>query len=109
MVRLPSRFTRTDTLCPYTTLFRSEKVDRLYIDRITGNCDHQHGTTRMGEDAATSVLNKWCQSHEVDNLFVVDGGSFPTSTGANPTLTIMANAWRVAEYIAELGAGRDAD
>jgi choline dehydrogenase-like flavoprotein len=85
------------------------KVDRLYIDRITGNCDHQHGTTRMGNDSATSVLDKWCRSHEVDNLFVVDGGSFPTSTGANPTLTIMANAWRVAEYIADLGVGRDAD
>ena len=39
--------------------------------------------------------------HEVDNLFVVDGGPFPTGTGANPTLTIMANAWRVAEHIAD--------
>jgi choline dehydrogenase-like flavoprotein len=55
----------------------------------------------MGNDPETSVLNKWCQAHEVDNLFVVDGGPFPTGTGANPTLTIMANAWRVAEYIAE--------
>jgi choline dehydrogenase-like flavoprotein len=47
------------------------------------------------------VLNKWCQAHEVDNLFVVDGGPFPTATGANPTLTIMANAWRVSAYIAD--------
>jgi choline dehydrogenase-like flavoprotein len=45
------------------------------------------------------VLNKYCQAHEVDNLFVVDGGPFPTATGANPTLSIMANAWRVAEDI----------
>lgn len=78
----------------------AKNVYRVYIDRITGNCSHQHGTTRMGNDPKTSVLNKWCQAHEVDNLFVVDGGPFPTATGANPTLTIMANAWRVADYIA---------
>ena len=77
----------------------AKKVYRVYIDRITGNCSHQHGTTRMGDDRKSSVLNKWCQAHEVDNLFVVDGGPFPTATGANPTLTIMANAWRVADYI----------
>jgi choline dehydrogenase-like flavoprotein len=79
----------------------AKKVYRVYPERITGNCSHQHGTTRMGNDPATSVLNKWCQAHEVDNLFVVDGGPFPTGTGANPTLTIMANAWRVGEYIAD--------
>jgi choline dehydrogenase-like flavoprotein len=78
----------------------AKKVYRVYIDRITGNCSHQHGTTRMGDDPQSSVLNKWCQAHEVDNLFVVDGGPFPTATGANPTLSIMANAWRVADYIA---------
>jgi choline dehydrogenase-like flavoprotein len=78
----------------------AKQVYRVYIDRITGNCSHQHGTTRMGNDPKMSVLNKWCQAHEVDNLFVVDGGPFPTATGANPTLTIMANAWRVADYIA---------
>jgi choline dehydrogenase-like flavoprotein len=75
-------------------------VQKVYIDRITGNCSHQHGTTRMGNDPETSVLDRWCRSHEVDNLFVVDGGPFPTGTGINPTLTIMANAWRVAEHIA---------
>ncbi len=79
----------------------AKKVYKVYIDRITGNCSHQHGTTRMGDDPETSVLNKWCQAHEVDNLFVVDGGPMPTATGANPTLTIMANAWRVAEHIAD--------
>ena len=79
----------------------ARKTYKVYPTRITGNCSHQHGTTRMGDDPATSVLNKWCQAHEVDNLFVVDGGPFPTGTGANPTLTIMANAWRVAEHIAD--------
>lgn len=67
--------------------------------RVTGNCWHQHGTTRLGDDPSVSVLDQWCRSHEVDNLFVVDGSPFPT--GANPTLTIMANAWRVAEHIAD--------
>jgi choline dehydrogenase-like flavoprotein len=79
----------------------AKDIYRVYINRITGNCSHQHGTTRMGNDPKSSVLNKWCQAHEVDNLFVVDGGPFPTGTGANPTLTIMANAWRVSEYIAD--------
>jgi choline dehydrogenase-like flavoprotein len=79
----------------------AKKIYRVYPERITGNCSHQHGTTRMGNDPGTSVVNKWCQAHEVENLFVVDGGSFPTATGANPTLTIMANAWRVADYIAD--------
>jgi choline dehydrogenase-like flavoprotein len=79
----------------------ARQVYRVYIDRITGNCSHQHGTTRMGDNPDTSVLNRWCQAHEVDNLFGIDGGPFPTGTGANPTLTIMANAWRVAEHIAD--------
>jgi choline dehydrogenase-like flavoprotein len=84
------------------------QVHKVYIDRITGNCSHQHGTTRMGLDADTSVLDRWCRAHAVDNLYVVDGGSFPTATGANPTLTIMANAWRVAEHIADRGGSGEA-
>jgi choline dehydrogenase-like flavoprotein len=80
-------------------------IHRVYIDRITGNCSHQHGTTRMGDDPETSVLDRFCRAHDVDNLFVVDGGPFPTGSGANPTLTIMANAWRVADHIVR--AGRD--
>jgi len=78
----------------------AHKVDKVYADKVTGNCSHQHGTARMGNDPETSVLNRWCRAHEVDNLFVVDGAPFPTATGANPTLTIMANAWRVAEHVA---------
>ncbi|HEV2128860.1 MAG TPA: GMC family oxidoreductase [Thermomicrobiales bacterium] len=77
----------------------AKQVYRVYPTRITGNCSHQHGTTRMGDDPDTSVLSKDCQAHEVDNLYVVDGGPFPTATGANPTMTIMANAWRVADGI----------
>ena len=80
-------------------------IRKVYADRVTGNCSHQHGTARMGDDGATSVLNRWCRAHEVENLYAVDGSPFPTGTGANPTLTIMANAWRVADkIIAERGA-----
>jgi choline dehydrogenase-like flavoprotein len=75
------------------------KVWRIYIDKVTGNCSHQHSTLRMGNDPGSSVLNKDCRAHEVDNLYAVDGSPFPTSTGVNPTLTIMANAWRVADSI----------
>jgi choline dehydrogenase-like flavoprotein len=75
------------------------KVWKVYINKVTGNCSHQHSTLRMGHDPASSVLNASCRAHEVDNLYAVDGSPFPTSTGVNPTLTIMANAWRVAETI----------
>ncbi|MGH2384659.1 MAG: GMC family oxidoreductase [Candidatus Limnocylindria bacterium] len=83
------------------------QIQKVYVDRITGNCSHQHGTTRMGDHPDTSVLDRSCQAHEVNNLYVVDGGPFPTATGANPTLTIMANAWRVAEHIANQRGRRD--
>ncbi|MDQ3694841.1 MAG: GMC family oxidoreductase [Chloroflexota bacterium] len=75
------------------------RVWPVYITKVTGNCSHQHGTLRMGHDPERSVLTKECRMHEVANLYAVDGGPFPTSTGVNPTLTIMANAWRVAEAI----------
>jgi len=63
---------------------------------------HIHGTCRMGEDPERSVVDRWCRSHDVKNLWVVDGSVFPTSGGYNPTLTILANAYRVADhFIAE--------
>lgn len=58
-----------------------------------------HGTCRAGRDPAASVLNEFCQTHEVPNLFVVDGSFMPTSGGAPPTLTIMANSFRTADHI----------
>jgi hypothetical protein len=57
----------------------------------------------MGHDENDSLLNKYCQSHAVPNLFVVDGSVFPTSAAVNPTLTIQANAYRVAAHIIKLG------
>jgi choline dehydrogenase-like flavoprotein len=62
---------------------------------------HQCGTTRFGRDPRTSVLDVDCKSHELDNLYVVDGGFFPSSAAVNPALTIIANALRVGDRIAE--------
>jgi choline dehydrogenase-like flavoprotein len=62
---------------------------------------HELGTCRMGTDPKKSVLNKWNQSHDVANLFVVDGSSFVSAGSQNPTITIMALALRAAEYAAE--------
>jgi choline dehydrogenase-like flavoprotein len=77
----------------------ASKVMPVYLEGFTGNCSHEMGTARMGYDPDTSVVDKWCRSHDVENLFVLDGSVFPTSLGANPTLTIMANAWRCTEQI----------
>ncbi len=59
----------------------------------------QHGTCRFGKDPKTSVLDVNCRAHEVKNLYVVDGSFMPTSGGVPTTLTIQANALRVAEKI----------
>ncbi len=56
---------------------------------------HQCGTVVAGTDPATSVLDPWCRTHDVANLWVVDGGFFPSSGAMNPALTIAAQALRV--------------
>ena len=61
---------------------------------------HQAGTCRMGDDPATSVVDRNCKVHGVDNLFIADGSVHVTNGGFNPFLTIMANAHRTAEGIA---------
>jgi choline dehydrogenase-like flavoprotein len=58
-----------------------------------------HGTCRMGTDPRTSVLDRHCRAHEVPNLYIVDGSFMPTSGGAAPTLTILANSFRVADHV----------
>ena len=60
---------------------------------------HQCGTCRFGEDANTSVLDINCRTHDVDNLYVVDGSFFPSSAAVNPSLTIIANALRVGQHL----------
>jgi choline dehydrogenase-like flavoprotein len=61
---------------------------------------HEVGTCRMGDNPKKSVLNKWSQSHDVKNLFVVDGASFVTCGWQNPTMTILALSMRASEYLA---------
>lgn len=60
---------------------------------------HACGTCRFGDDPRTSVLDRNCRAHGLDNLFVVDSSFFPTSGGTNPSLTIAANALRVAAFL----------
>ena len=60
---------------------------------------HQAGTCRFGTDPATSVLDLDCKAHEIDNLYVTDASFFPSIGAVNPTLTIIANALRVADRI----------
>jgi choline dehydrogenase-like flavoprotein len=66
---------------------------------------HQCGTTRFGSDPATSVLDRDCKAHELDNLYVVDTSFFVSANAVNPTLTTVANAMRVGDHLIErLGA-----
>lgn len=64
-----------------------------------GRIIHEVGTTRMGSDPKTSVLNSNCQTHDCKNLFVVDGGPFVSQADKNPTWTILALSMRTSEYI----------
>jgi choline dehydrogenase-like flavoprotein len=67
---------------------------------------HQAGTCRFGTDPETSVLDRTCKTHELDNLYVVDTSFFPSISAVNPALTAMANSLRVGDHLLErLGAG----
>ena len=66
-----------------------------------GSAIHEHGTCRMGADSKRSALNGFNQMHEVRNVFVVDGSAFPNASEKNPTLTILALAWRATDRLAE--------
>jgi choline dehydrogenase-like flavoprotein len=72
-----------------------------------GNRIHEMGSARMGRDPATSVLNGWCQAHDVPNLFITDGSFMASSACQNPSLSYMAFSARAAHYAADLvEAGR---
>jgi choline dehydrogenase-like flavoprotein len=60
---------------------------------------HQCGTARFGNDSRSSVLDRFCRTHDVENLYVVDSSFFPSSAACNPALTIAAQALRVAEKL----------
>ena len=82
---------------------KAGKPDATGADAIEpgGKIIHEVGGTIMGADAKTSVTNQWCQTWDVKNLFVTDGGSFCSNADKNPTLTIMALAWRSSDYLLE--------
>ncbi|MEY4941797.1 MAG: hypothetical protein RIQ93_3532, partial [Verrucomicrobiota bacterium] len=66
-----------------------------------GKIIHEVGGTIMGADRKTSVTNQWGQTWDVKNLFITDGGPFVSNADKNPTLTIMALAWRASDYLLE--------
>jgi choline dehydrogenase-like flavoprotein len=73
------------------------KIQRVWEEPRT---NHELGGARMGNDPRTSVVNSYCQTHDVKNLFVLDGSVFPSASEKNPTHTIMALAARTAEHMA---------
>lgn len=72
----------------------------IHSESLTPVTNHEVGGCRMGEDPRTSVVDAFCRSHDVPNLYVVDASVFPSSSEKNPTLTIMALATRTADHIA---------
>ena len=78
-------------------LWKNEGPDHGLIN--PGGIIHEVGTTRMGNDPKTSVVNEYEQLHDAKNVFIVDGGPFVSQADKNPTWTIMALSWRTSEYI----------
>ncbi len=76
-----------------------QHVEKHLRPSIPGNAIHEVGIARMGHDAKKSVLNQFQQSHDVANLFVMDGAGFTSTACQNPTLTIMALAVRSTDYL----------
>ncbi len=72
-----------------------------------GEIIHEVGGARMGGDPRDSVLNEFCQSWEVANLYVTDGAGFVSNADKNPTLSIMAVAWRSADHLIDALSRRD--
>ena len=80
---------------------------QTFVNNQPGRSIHEMGTARMGDDPATSFLNRWNQSHEVPNLFITDGSCMPSASCVNPSLTFMALTARAADYaVQQLRAGQ---
>jgi len=85
-------------------MFEHAGIEVVGVDKTIlteGWSIHELGTARMGTDSKTSVLNQFQQSHDVRNLFVVDGSSHVSASCQNPTWTIMALAWRSCDHLAD--------
>jgi choline dehydrogenase-like flavoprotein len=74
-------------------------ADQDYGLLAPGRIIHEVGTTRMGDDPKQSVVNRYQQLHDANNVFVVDAGPFVSQADKNPTWTILALSWRTSEYI----------
>ena len=84
-----------------TILGEKPGEDSDYGLHTPGRIIHEVGTTRMGDDPETSVLNKFSQAHECENLYVVDAGSFVSQADKNPTWTILALSWRASDHLVD--------
>jgi choline dehydrogenase-like flavoprotein len=82
----------------YRRAFRRHRL-MILNSEVNLNFGHACGTCRFGLDPTTAVLDENNRCHDLSNLYVVDASCFPTSGGANPSLTIAANALRVADHI----------
>ncbi|UUO01970.1 GMC family oxidoreductase [Mycolicibacterium novocastrense] len=80
-------------------LFKPFRTISIGAAKSNANLGHVCGTCRFGTDPTTSVLDPQNRAHEVENLYVVDSSFFPSSTGLNPSLTVAANALRVAAHV----------
>ncbi len=78
-------------------LLQAAGASEIFDSGVIQPAFHLLGTARMGDDPKQSVVNRRHQAHDLKNLFIVDGGSFVTSAGVNPTSTIGALALRAAE------------
>jgi choline dehydrogenase-like flavoprotein len=94
------------TACRFARSFASAGIARMYVPRRDGRFKfavqpggHHMGTTRMGADPATSVVDANCKAHAVDNLFIAGSSVFTTGGEANPTLTVVALAHRLAQHL----------
>ena len=80
-------------------LWNKPGIESNYGLTKPGEIIHEVGTTRMGNNPKDSVVDKFERMHDVDNVFVVDAGSFVSQADKNPTWTIMALAWRASDHI----------
>lgn len=111
---LSFEYTCTPELLARRTRFRRAIRRRFRARRMfflsqspTLNYGHPAGTLRFGADPTTSVLNPDCRAHDLDNLYVADASFMRSSLGVNPSLTITANALRVADIIVRRGLEKD--
>lgn len=89
-----------DVGCEVAEAAGFEVLSRNNVPNPPGYSIHEVGTCRMGDDPKRSVLNRWNQSHDHKNLFVVDGSAFTSSGWQNPTMTILSLSMRASEYLA---------